>query len=479
MDAPSPTPVRKPRHGDDLVCDVDGYDRRGRAVGSAVDPQGRGFRVRLRGAVPGDRVRVSVVRRRGERIDGAFLEHLERGPDAVAPRCRHASTCGGCSFQDLAYQAQLRVKHAGVVAALARHGIEARIDAVLGDPEPWHYRNKMEFTFSDRRWIEAGEPDGVASDFALGLHVPGRHDKVMDVDECAIAFPEAAGIVRDARELALAAGLSPWNLREHSGLLRHLVLRKAHHSGEVLAYLVTSAEAPELVDPFAERLCARQPAITTCVQGINTRPASVAIGECERVLVGSGFITERLAGLDLRISPASFFQTNTRQAELLARIVREEALGGGSPPERVFDLCSGGGLLSLLLASGAGEVIGIEVVPAAVADARANARRNGIDNVTFVEGDVARELPAVGGPPPRVCVADPPRAGLHADVLAALFAVAPRRIVYVACDLSASGRDVGALVAGGYAVRRVRPIDLFPHTPHVECVLTMERHDPS
>ncbi|MAF65208.1 MAG: 23S rRNA (uracil(1939)-C(5))-methyltransferase RlmD [Planctomycetes bacterium] len=476
MDSASSTPVRKPRHGDELVCDVDGYDRRGWAVGRAVDPQGRAYRVRLRGAVPGDRVRVAVVRRRGERIDGTSVGHLARGPDLVESRCRHFGTCGGCSFQDLAYGAQLAAAHAAVTQALALHGLEASVDAVLGDPEPWHYRNKMEFTFAARRWIEAGEPEGVDADFALGLHVPGRHDKVMDVEECVIAFGEAQGIVRDARDLAREAGLAPWNLRDHTGLLRHLVLRKASHSDQILAYLVTSTEAATLVDPFAQRLCAHQPAITTFVQGINTRPASVAVGERDRVLTGPGFITERLAGLDLRISPTSFFQTNTRQAELLARLVREEALVGGSSPECVFDLCSGGGVLSLLLASSAGRVVGFEIVPSAVADALANARRNGIDNVEFVEGDVARELPAhAGGPPPDVCVVDPPRAGMHADVVRALGKLAPRRIVFVACDLAASGGDVAALVAAGWSLARVRPIDLFPHTPHVECVLTLER----
>lgn len=481
MDAHSGAPVRKPRHGDELVVEVSGYDRRGRAVGRALDGEGRAFQVNLRGAVPGDRVRAVVVRRRGERVDAALEEHLERGPASVSPRCSHFATCGGCSFQDLAYEAQLGVLKAGIEAALARHGLEARVDAVLADPEPWHYRNKMEFTFADRRWIEVGEPQGVESNFALGLHVPGRHDKVMDVRECSIAFEEASTILCDARDLARAADLPPWNLRDHTGLLRHLVLRKAHHSGQVLVNLVTAQDAPELVEPYAAELVARHPEITTFVQSVNTRPAAVAIGERERVLSGPGFIEERLGGLDLRISPGSFFQTNTRQAELLARIVREEALGGDAldgvaPPECVYDLCSGGGVLSLLLASGAGRVVGFELVGSAVEDARANARRNGIDNVEFVEGDVARELGAYASPPPpEVCVADPPRAGLHADVIRALTALAPRRIVYVACNLFASGGDVAALAAAGWSVTRVRPIDLFPHTPHAECVLTLER----
>jgi 23S rRNA (uracil1939-C5)-methyltransferase len=305
------------------------------------------------------------------------------------------------------------------------------------------------------------------------MHVPFRHDKVLDVHECLIAFPGAQDIVNSVRRLALEMDLEPWNLREHAGLLRYLVLRKGYHSGEVLVYLVTSEEAPQQIDPFARALVEAHPEITTLVQGINALPAGVAIGHTERILHGRGTIHESMGGITFELSPRSFFQTNTSQAERLVEVVREEV--GSDGHKVVYDLYCGTGLLGLAVTPGDGELIGFEREASSVVDARANAQRLGMANATFVEGDVLEQLEqgVAGRAAPDVVIVDPPRVGLHPKVLPGIAALGAPRLVYVSCSVKNAARDIMELQARGYRLDRVRPLDLFPHTPHVEVVLTL------
>jgi 23S rRNA (uracil1939-C5)-methyltransferase len=468
----------KPRRGDELELTIERVDARGRPCGRARHATGE-YAVALRRGVIGARVRVRVTRRRGERVEGHPVDVLEPGPHAVAPRCGHFGTCGGCSFQDVAYPAQLAIKHAIVEQALAARGLQLAVDPCAA-AVPWGYRNKMEFTFG-RRWVDAGEPEHAPADFALGLHPLGQHRKVFDLLECPIQSDAMTAVVQTARRLAVERGLEAWDLRAHAGLLRHLVLRRSSASGELMAVLVTSTEDPGRIRPYAAELLAAHPEITTLVQAINARHGQTALGERELVLHGPGWITERLGGLagspgglELRLSARSFFQTNSRAAETLLAVVREEAACG--PSDAVLDLFCGTGLFALALARGARAVEGWELAPEAVADARANAQRNGIENARFTAGDVARLLAAAGSEPgPDVVVVDPPRAGLHPSVPPALAALRPRRLVYVSCNPRAAAADLAFLAGAGLELQRARPIDLFPHTPHVECVFTLER----
>jgi 23S rRNA (uracil1939-C5)-methyltransferase len=465
--------TRRPRPGDLVELEIAGYDARGRAFGH-VD--GRKFM--LDGGPLGARVRAEVRKRRRGNFEARRVETLDAGPAATVPRCEHFGTCGGCRWQDLAYDAQLDVLRQGL-ASVAEPLVAAGAELlpVVGCDDPWAYRNKMDFTFASRRFVMADEPDGADAAFALGLHVPGRWDKVLDVHGCDIAFPEAAEIVAAARAIAREQGLAPWDVRAHTGLLRHLVVRRSHATGEVLVYLVTSEAEQRTIERYVAALLSAQPAITTLVHGVRTGQAAVAVGESERVLHGAGTIEEELAGLRFRISPASFFQTNTAQAERLVEIVRAEAALTGD--EVLFDLFCGGGTFALPLAADARAVHGFELVPSAVDDARRNAERNGVEGTRFTAGDLVETLPAAlaaePGLAPDVCVVDPPRAGVHAKTLRALAELAPRRIVYVSCNPAAGVRDVQALVDAGYTARRIRPVDLFPHTPHLEAVFTLER----
>ncbi|MEQ1894656.1 MAG: 23S rRNA (uracil(1939)-C(5))-methyltransferase RlmD, partial [Planctomycetota bacterium] len=354
------------------------------------------------------------------------------------------------------------------------------VPPLLGCTEPWNYRNKMDFSFGRARWIEAGEPEDAPRDFALGLHARGHYQKVLDVQACEIAFEGAAAIVSTVRELARARSLTPWDVRTHTGLLRHLVLRRSWATGEILADLVTSAAAPEVLAPFAAELLARHPELTTLVQHVNERPATIAVGELAAVFRGSGRIEERLDGLSYSISAESFFQTNTPQAEVLARLVRDwSAVAAG---ETLFDLYCGCGSFALSLARALGpeRVVGFELVEAAIVDARANAERNGLGGVRFVAGDLAttltpESLALRGLPRPTVCVVDPPRAGMHPKVRESLALLEPARIVYVSCNPRTGVEDLAFLLGRGYVLRAVQPVDLFPHTPHVECVFRLER----
>jgi 23S rRNA (uracil1939-C5)-methyltransferase len=464
IDARGPRPVR----GSQVEMRVGFIDDLGRGRGEV-----NGHPVGVRGAVPGSLVRARIRRRHRGAIGAQLEEVLEPGPLQREDRCPHVGTCGGCSFQTYDYAAQIASLGDHLLERLRAADLlrEVKVEPVLGMRDPWAYRNKMDFTFGNRRWIESGEPQGVSADFALGLHVPGVYSKVLDIRSCAIQFEGADEILAAARELAREHGLEAWDTRRHVGLLRHLVLRKGVHTGEILVYLVTSVEDAERVDPWARDLVRRCPHITTLVQGIHARAAAVAVGERERVLHGPGVIHEILAGLTFTISPTSFFQTNTLQAERLLKCIGSEV---PSCPGRLLDLYCGAGTIGLSLASRVGEVLGLESSPSAIRDARANAEANGIQNASFLEGDVLENLEqctqAASGD---VCIVDPPRAGLHPRVIPILLAAAPERLIYVSCNPVTAVRDLVHLARGGYSLVRAQPVDLFPHTPHLECVFTL------
>ena len=478
---------RKPRRDDEFDCVVTKLRRRGGAEG-----QWGPYRVELRTGVPGDVLHCQVTKRRGDLVRARVLEVLKRSPRAVEPKCAHFENCGGCSFQDAEYELQLTESHARLLDLLApainvcgpsvdaeAHAKTAKrvvLEPVVAAGPIFGYRNKMDFTFGATRWVEWGEEDR-ARDFALGLHAPGRHDKVLDVQACEIAFPEANAVLNACRDLALEWQLAPWDLADHKGLLRHLVVRKGIRTDEVLVYLVTSSQAGiERIPEFAAELVRRAPAITTLVHGVRDNISSVAEGERDVVLHGAGVIHEVLGGVTYTLSARSFFQTNTIAAERLFEIVAAEACPTNH--EVVYDLYCGAGSIALQLAPHCKSVWGFEIVESAVLDARANAKAAGIHNAYFIAGDArftasAEHVAEIGAPKADVVVVDPPRAGLHPDVTAFLGQLAAPRLVYVSCNPRAAAVDIAMLQEFGYHLVRAVPIDLFPHTPHVECVFTL------
>lgn len=489
----APEAPRMPRRDDTIEFDVRGFDERGNALG-AIGAYSVLLRRAPLGTLPGARVRARVAKRRRTVVEAHVLEILERSPHEIPARCEHASDCGGCRFQELDYAQQLvelgnlaRLR----LAVLEPFGLD--LPDPLGAADPWRYRNKMDFTFASRRWLESDD-DGRHPEFALGLHAPGRFDKGLDVRACQIQGEVGDRIVEAARRRALELELEPWDLRNHTGFLRHLVVRRGEATGQWLVYLVTSsahdgdAELTARFERYWRALLDDVPEITTLVHGATERQSSVAIGDVDRVLFGTGRIRERLAGLEHEISPRSFFQTNTAQAEHLFATVAAFATTGRTAPTGVlWDLYCGAGLFALALADRFERVFGAELVPEAIADARDNAVRNGITNAHFEVADAAELMVrAAAGeldwPAPDVAVVDPPRAGLHKSAVDALVRVGPSRLVYVSCKLDSAARDLVPLLTleatdgrGAYRLVRSALVDIFPHTPHLEGVFLLER----
>ncbi len=441
------------------------------------------YRIELKRGVPGDLVRVETSSRRRTAVLARLVTLLSPSSQRVAPRCRHARACGGCRFQEFEYEGQLAEKHRIAHSILHSAGVLGAnapvIERVLPAPSIWNYRTKMDFSFSNRRWLDEREPADAPADFALGLHPRDFHAKVIDVEQCEIQFGEANRILASVRELAKSHALIPWDVTGHHGLLRHLVLRKSRASGEILVNLVTFDESAERIRPFARELELARPEITTLVQSLHSTNAQAALSEREIVLFGPGFIREKLGRVEFRLSANSFFQTNAEQAEHLLELVVEECAATKS--DVLFDLYCGAGAFTLPMARLVREAFGFELVDSSIRDARDNAATNAIENAHFVAGDlcetIAADLTKSGParPEPNLCVVDPPRAGLHPKVVETLARIPARRIVYVSCNLTSAARDAKVLVDAGWRLARVRPIDLFPHTPHLETVLTFER----
>lgn len=382
--------------------------------------------------------------------------------------CRHFGTCGGCSLQDRPYDVQLALKKDKVLAALA--GIEGLPSpSLIGAPDIWNYRNKMEFSFGDVYPPVAGKW------LKLGMKPKGRWYEILDLQECRLPSPEAARLLASVREWAEREKVPPYNSHKKEGVLRHLVLREAKNRPERLVLLVTTdGNIPK--PSFIEAVQAVYPA-TTVLLGSNAKASDTAVSDSIETLMGSGYITETLyfpdGAVDYRISPQSFFQTNTKGTEALYGLLRSwtrELPGTGT----VLDLYCGGGGIALSLAGAARKVVGVELNPAAVADAKANAERNGFKNCEFYCAAVELLLPSLLDLRPEAVVVDPPRAGLHAKAAATLLEMAPPLIFYVSCNPVSLGRDL-AVLKEKYAVERLVVVDLFPHTDHVETVVRLVR----
>ncbi|MCH7859623.1 MAG: 23S rRNA (uracil(1939)-C(5))-methyltransferase RlmD [Candidatus Marinimicrobia bacterium] len=438
-----------------------------------------------KGAVPGERVLALITRRRKGFAEARVLEVLTPSPAAAQPDCAHFGVCGGCASQNYRYDQQLAQKQAQVVDLFTRMGRFENPDVrpIIGCEQTYHYRNKMEFTFSNHAWVLNAEDIDQAPSRALGLHVPGRYDKVLDIDACSIQHPVGNEILQLVKSRAAQLKLEPYDIKTHRGFLRYLVIRVAGEASndlQVMVNLVTSREATGRLKPLVDDLVAAFPQVVSVVNNINTKKAGIALGEWEVLLHGKSTITEQLRGFAFDISANSFFQTNTRQAEVLYdQIEKACALTGD---EVVYDLYCGTGTITLALAGHARELAGFESVSSAVDDAARNAMLNEVFNVRFFSADLSsryftqhekRLTQQIG--PPDIIVADPPRAGMHPKLIDEIVALSPRKVVYVSCNPATQVRDVRLLCEGGYELRYLQPVDMFPHTPHVENICVMER----
>jgi 23S rRNA (uracil1939-C5)-methyltransferase len=448
MAAPATT---RPQLGAELELTIDDL-----AFGGAGVARLDGYVVFVRDAVPGDRVRAVVTKRKKAYAEARSVSVLEPGPDRVPAVADHP----GAPWQVLPYERQIAVKSDQVADALRRIG---RLDGfafeeIVPAVEQWRYRNKLEYSFGT-----------VGGELVCGFHAPGSWERIEPVEDCLLASEAGNAARRSALAWCRDRGLAAYDRRAQSGLLRNLVVREGRRTGELQVRIVTSDEDVAL-DGFAEAVGADSVLWTRALDVGETTTGGVT-----EVLHGTDAIEEELAGLRFRVSADAFFQTNTEMAERLYAVAAEYA--GLQGWERVYDLFCGIGTIGLSLAARAGEVWGLEIVEGAIGDAIANANANEIGNARFFAGDVRlalRELVERAGRPD-VLVVDPPRAGLSAKVVRRIIEAAPSRVVYVSCNPTTLAPNAAQLTEAGYALRRVRPVDMFPQTPHIECVALLER----
>lgn len=426
---------------------------------------------------PGDVADVKIDRRKRSYAEG-HIERLTRPSDIrVEPRCEHFTLCGGCRWQHLPYSFQLDCKQRQVKDALERIAkIEIpEITPILGSENIYEYRNKMEYTFSNKKWLtfdqlRSGEefPDRDAA----GFHISGAFDKVLDINRCHLQDDFGNRLRLFIKQFGKENGYTFYDLRNQCGFLRTLMIRIAS-TGEIMAVMVFGEDDREKIEALLSAVAAKFPEITSLLYVINTK-VNDTIGDQE-VLVYSGkpYIEEEMEGLKFRVGPKSFYQTNSRQAYHLYSVARDFA--GLTGDELVYDLYTGTGTIACFVARGCRHVVGIEYVPEAIEDAKVNASINGLDNTEFYAGDMKNVLTAdfiAEHGRPDVMIVDPPRAGMHEDVVKVIMEASPRRIVYVSCNPATQARDL-ALLDPMYKVEAIQPVDMFPHTAHVENVVKL------
>ncbi|MBI89426.1 MAG: 23S rRNA (uracil(1939)-C(5))-methyltransferase RlmD [Candidatus Marinimicrobia bacterium] len=461
------------KRGSELVLKIESL-----AYGGMGLARESNFVIFVKQAIPGQKVLVRVYKKRRGYAEARVIKLLNESPNAIDVCCNHYWICS--KLQSLSYSEQLKEKSAQVEDAFNRIGgfHDFKLEKVRPAKNIYHYRNKMEFTFSPNRWVLASEPEGVDRSFALGLHIPGRFDKILDIKNCHIQPEIGNKILSLTREVCLKhSELRPYDPRSHIGFLRFLMIRYGINTGNLMVNLVTSYHDINKISPLTDALLENFPEITSLVNNVNTRKADVAFGEYETLLFGESFIREKIDDLTFEISANSFFQTNTFQGEILYEEVKN--LIGLKGDEIVYDLYCGTGTIALFLSKNAKTVYGFEVIRSALDDAEKNADINDISNVHFIKANLdtyfkSGQLPK-RIPKPDVIVVDPPRAGLHKDMSSYLPKLKAKKIVYISCNPTTQARDAKILFENGYEITRSVMVDMFPHTPHIEMVLLFSK----
>ncbi|KHG04504.1 RNA methyltransferase [Gossypium arboreum] len=486
-----------PKKNQVLELECESLAFKGKGVCKVADS---GFVLLCDNALPGERFIGRVSRKKGSYAEVTKLKTLSPHRDLVDAPCEYASYCGGCKTQNLSYEAQLRAKEQQVRELVIHVGklsdknpdFECIMKPIVPCDVQFHYRNKMEFSFGSQKWLPKEllheKLDG-NDNYALGLHAPGYFDKILNVDKCLLQSEPANKILATVQDnwKDPELGLSPYNVHSHTGFLKHLVLRTGRNMKsdlpELMVNFVTSSYKPEMLKPMVEKISAI-PEVVSIMNNVNTSVGNTSVGEEEYTLYGKSTITESLRGLTFQISANSFFQTNTHQAEVLYKLIEDCAGLRGDASEIVLDLFCGTGTIGLTLAKKAKHVYGYEVVAQAVADAHRNAKLNGISNTTFVQGDLNKIDENFGKhfPKPDIVISDPNRPGMHMKLIKFLLKLKAPKIVYVSCNPATCARDIDYLchgvmeqnIKGCYKLKSIQPVDMFPHTPHIECVCLLE-----
>ena len=429
--------------------------------------------------VPGDVVDVQIRAKHRRFMEGTVVNYVKRSPMRTEPVCEHFGVCGGCKWQNLPYEEQLRYKTEQVRDQLTRIGkVELpEISPCLSSEKQLFYRNKLEFTFADRRWLtyeEIAQGGEIASAPALGFHVPNMFDKVLDIRKCWLQGDPSNEIRDEIKRFCIENGYSFHNVREHAGLMRGIIIRTAS-TGEIMLCVIFNDDDRARITALLDFVKERFPQITSLIYFVNEKWNDSLTDQTPICYAGKDHIFEQMEGLRFKVGPKSFYQTNSAQAYELYKVARDFA--DLKPEDTLYDLYTGTGTIANFCARRCKKVVGIEYVPEAIADAKVNSEINGIDNTVFYAGDMKKVLDnafiARNGRPD-VIILDPPRAGVDEPVIDVILNAAPERIVYVSCNPATQARDL-ALMNDKYRVVAVQPVDMFPHTHHVENVVKLVR----
>ncbi|NWF89484.1 MAG: 23S rRNA (uracil(1939)-C(5))-methyltransferase RlmD [Ignavibacteriaceae bacterium] len=448
---------------------------------SSDSKQEKNYVVFVDGSYPGDNVKARLLKIKNSYAKAITVDIIHASEERTTARCKFFSVCGGCKQQDLIYALQAKYKQQQVVEIFNKLGgfKNLQVELIIPSENIFYYRNKMEFSFADRRWLTKDELaiENIEKNFALGLHIPRIFDKVLDVDECFLQSEISNRILNLTRRYFKERNSSIYSTKTHTGFLRNLVIKQSQKTNDIMVNLVTSEENDELMLEYRDVMLKDIPEITTIVNNISKKKAAIAVGDYEKVIYGSGFIYDIIGTYKFRISANSFFQTNTLQAEKLYQTALDFAELTGH--EIVYDLYSGAGTIAIYVSEKAKEIFGFESVESAIDDAKVNAELNNISNVKFFNADLYKSfLPIVETnqlPNPGVIIIDPPRSGMHENTVNDVIALSPQKIVYVSCNPTTQVRDIKLMVNAGYKLERIRPVDMFPHTYHIENVALLSR----
>jgi 23S rRNA (uracil1939-C5)-methyltransferase len=431
----------------------------------------------VEGVAPGDVANIRIIRKKRNHLEAIKEELLKPSEIRVQPFCKHFGTCGGCKWQHIDYGSQLEFKRQQVVDSFQRIGALdfPEVKSTLPSPATKYHRNKLEFTFSNRRWLTHEEiRSGKALDrMGVGFHKPRQFDKVVDIDHCYLQKDPSNEIRNSISSYAKAHDLGFFDIINKAGFLRNLIVRTTS-IGELMVILQVGQQHPHL-KKLLNFISESFPQITSLYYVVNTKGNETFFDLEVKLFSGDQFITEKMGSLEFRIGPKSFYQTNSEQAQVMYNVILE--LAGLSGKETVYDLYTGTGTIALFVASNAQKVVGVEQVPEAIEDAKRNAAINNLSNCHFFAGDtreiLGKDIVSRHGRPD-VVITDPPRAGMHKEVVEKLIELAPERIIYVSCNPSTQARDL-AMLSADYKIESVHPVDMFPHTPHVECLVRLDK----
>ena len=431
--------------------------------------------------LPGQTIKAKIIKKKKNYLEAIPIEIVKESVFKREEKCSHFYDCGGCKIQDLIYDEQLRQKESQVLESLryiAKVKVK-KIEPIIKSKLIYEYRNKMEFSFSNNRWLIKSEKsleNEKSKDFALGLHPPRRFDKIVDIDYCHIQTKLANEILHLIKKESIKNNLEPYDIINHKGFMRNVIIKHPKFSDQVMINIVTAYQKDDLLKPIVNKLIDLSPNIKSIINTINNKKSDSAYGMPQKLLFGKKFIIESLNEFQFEISADSFFQTNSLQALEMYEYVKSECNLTGK--EVVYDFYCGTGTIGIFIAKNAKKVFGFEIVESAIEDAKKNALTNKVKNIEFHCGDLAKMLTnfthIITENPCDVLILDPPRAGINPKTLKEILKINPKKIVYVSCNPTTQARDIRELINNDYIIGMIQPIDMFPHTHHIECVITLD-----